>query len=65
MESKKLIAVKREEPLSSSFIDNKNNNQFVSDINRGIFFNNHFTTKSLLKGLKYSKCVFNKDMDPK
>ena len=45
MDNKKLIAVKREEPLFSSYIDNKNNNQFVSDINRGIFFNNHFTTK--------------------
>ena len=45
MEHKKLIAVKREKPLISSYLDNKNKNPYVSDLNRANFFYANFVTK--------------------
>ena len=45
MEHKKLIAVKREKPLVSSYLDNKNKNPYVSDLNRANFFYANFVTK--------------------
>ena len=45
MTHKKLIAVKRPRPIFSSYLENKNKNQIISDLNRAIFFYNNFTTK--------------------
>ena len=42
---KRIIAVKRERPIFSSFLDNKNRNEYVSELNRAITFYNNFTTK--------------------
>ena len=45
MDTKKIIAVRRSRPIFASFLDNKNRNNYVSEINRRIFFYSNFTTK--------------------
>ena len=45
MENKAIVAVKRERALFNSYLDNENRNEYVSAINRSIFYYNHFMTK--------------------
>lgn len=45
MENKIINAVKRQRPLIYSYLDNENRNEYVSAINRSIFFYRFFTTK--------------------
>lgn len=45
MENKTISAVKRQRSLIYSYLDNENRNEYVSAINRAIFFYRYFTTK--------------------
>ena len=45
MENKTISAVKRPRPLIYSYLDNENRNEYVSIINRSIFFYRYFITK--------------------
>ena len=45
MENKTISAVKRPRPLIYSYLDNENRNEYVSMINRSIFFYRYFITK--------------------
>ena len=45
MENKAIVAVKRERALFNSYLDNENRNEYVSAINRSIFYYNNFMTK--------------------
>ena len=45
MENKSIVAVKRERTLFNSYLDNENRNEYVSGINRSIFYYNNFMTK--------------------
>ena len=58
MERKKLIAVKRPQPLFTSYLENQNRSNYVSDINRAICFYNHFTTKVELQRSEVFKIRF-------
>lgn len=55
---KKLVAVKRPRPIFSSFLDNNNKNQFVSDLNRAIFYYKNFTTKIRIERSEVFKVRF-------
>ena len=58
MEGKYIIAVKREKPIFNSYLDNENKNEYVSGINRSIFYYNNFTTKIDIKRCEVFKIRF-------
>ena len=45
MQGKAIVAVKRERAIFNSYLDNENKNEYVSGINRSIFYYNNFITK--------------------
>ena len=58
MESKTISAVKRQRPLIYSYLDNENRNEYVSAINRTIFYYKYFTTKIDIKRCDVFKIRF-------
>lgn len=58
MENKTISAVKRPRPLIYSYLDNENRNEYVSMINRSIFFYRYFITKIDIKRCDVFKIRF-------
>ena len=58
MDNKTISAVKRQRPLIYSYLDNENRNEYVSAINRSIFFYRYFTTKIDVKRCDVFKIRF-------
>ena len=58
MESKTISAVKRQRPLIYSYLNNENRNEYVSAINRTIFYYKYFTTKIDIKRCDVFKIRF-------
>ena len=58
MENKTISAVKRQRPLIYSYLDNENRNEYVSALNRAIFFYRYFTTKIDIKRCDVFKIRF-------
>ena len=58
MENKTISAVKRQRPLIYSYLDNENRNEYVSMINRSIFFYRYFITKIDIKRCDVFKIRF-------
>ena len=58
MENKTISVVKRQRPLIYSYLDNENRNEYVSAINRAIFFYRYFTTKIDVKRCDVFKVRF-------
>ena len=58
MDNKTISAVKRRQPLIYSYIDNENRNEYVSSLNRLIFYYRYFITKIDVKRCDVFKVRF-------